>query len=262
MLGPAPGPPAAHVPYAGESSVPGAAGHKFDVPVDGPAKHTNDPYVTGTSVLGIKYKDGVLIAADTLASYGSTIRYKSIERLHKVNDHTLLGASGEISDYQYISNLLEELATDDFNHDDGLQLNPKEIYAYLTRVLYNRRNKFDPLWNSLVIGGVKNGKSFLGVVGMIGAAYEDDHVATGFGNHLARPIFRSEHRPDMTEDEGVALLEKCLRVLYYRDKQSINKVQVAKVTEKGIEISRPYALASEWSYQAFVDPTKGAEGSW
>lgn len=44
------------------------------------------------------------------ASYGSTIRYKSIERLHKVNDHTLLGASGEISDYQYISNLLEELA--------------------------------------------------------------------------------------------------------------------------------------------------------
>lgn len=41
--------------------------------------------------------------------------------------------------------------------------------------------------------------SFLGVVGMIGAAYEDDHVATGFGNHLARPIFRSEHRPDMTE---------------------------------------------------------------
>lgn len=26
----------------------------------------SDPYVTGTSVLGIKYKDGVLIAADTL----------------------------------------------------------------------------------------------------------------------------------------------------------------------------------------------------
>jgi hypothetical protein len=26
----------------------------------------SDPYVTGTSVLGIKYKDGILMAADTL----------------------------------------------------------------------------------------------------------------------------------------------------------------------------------------------------
>ena len=30
------------------------------------------PYVTGTSVLAITYKDGVMLAADTLGSYGST----------------------------------------------------------------------------------------------------------------------------------------------------------------------------------------------
>jgi hypothetical protein len=57
-----------------------------------------------------------------------------------------------------------------------------------------------PLLTSRV--GHASGCSFLGVVGMIGASYEDDHVATGFGNHLARPIFRSEHRPDMTEASG------------------------------------------------------------
>jgi hypothetical protein len=39
------------------------------------------PYVTGTSVLALKYKDGVLMACDTLASYGSTKRYKSVERM-------------------------------------------------------------------------------------------------------------------------------------------------------------------------------------
>lgn len=31
-----------------------------------PRQHTKYPYVTGTSVIGIKYKDGVMIVADTL----------------------------------------------------------------------------------------------------------------------------------------------------------------------------------------------------
>jgi 20S proteasome subunit beta 7 len=46
------------------------------------------PYVTGTSVLALKYKDGVLMACDTLGSYGSTKRYKSVERM-KVRDRSL-----------------------------------------------------------------------------------------------------------------------------------------------------------------------------
>jgi hypothetical protein len=63
-------------------------------------------------------------------------------------------------------------------------------------------------------------------VSMIGVHYEDNHVASGFGNHLARPIFRNEWREDLTLQEGIQLLEKCLTVLFYRDRGAINKVQV------------------------------------
>ena len=34
----------------------------------GPTQHTQSPVVTGTSVIGVKYKDGVVIAADNLGS--------------------------------------------------------------------------------------------------------------------------------------------------------------------------------------------------
>ena len=61
---------------------------------------------------------------------------------------------------------------------------------------------------------------------MLGISYTDAHLATGFGNHMARPIFRNEHREDMSEEEGVRLLEKCMRVLYYRDRGQLNKIQV------------------------------------
>lgn len=77
----------------------------------GPRQHTQYPYVTGTSVLALKYKDGVIVACDTLGAYGSTKRYKSVERIKKINDHVVLAASGELSDFQYILKLLDELTT-------------------------------------------------------------------------------------------------------------------------------------------------------
>lgn len=55
--------------------------------------------------------------------------------------------------------------------DDGNALGPKEIHSYLTRVMYNRRNKFDPYWNALVLGGVKNGQKYLGTVDLWFSSY-------------------------------------------------------------------------------------------
>lgn len=226
------------------------------------SQRTQYPYVTGTSVIGIKYKDGVLIAADMGGSYGSTLRYKSVERLKGIGRHSLLGASGEISDFQELLRYLDELILHDNMWDDGNSFGPKEVHSYLTRVMYNRRNKFNPLWNSLVLGGVKNGQKYLGTVNMIGVHYQDNHVATGFGNHLAVPILRDEWKEDLTFEEGVRLLEKCLRVLLYRDRSAVNKLQIAKITEEGASISPPYSLKTHWDLAAFKNPTAGAEGSW
>ena len=74
-------------------------------------------------------------------SYGSTKRYKSFERLKKVNERTIIGAGGELSDFQYILQLLDELRSEDYCADDGSELDPREIFSYLGRVLYNRRSK-------------------------------------------------------------------------------------------------------------------------
>ncbi|EEF36035.1 proteasome subunit beta type, putative [Ricinus communis] len=245
------------------------------------SERTLYPYVTGTSVVALKYKDGILMAADMGASYGSTLRYKSVERIKPIGKHSLLGASGEISDFQEILRYLDELIfycimklpasygstlryksverikpigkhsllgasgeisdfqeilryldelipkPDDNMWDDGNSLGPKEVHNYLKRVMYNRRNKFNPLWNSVVLGGVKNGQKYLGTVSMIGVNYEDNHVATGFGNHFAWPLLRDEWHENLSFEDGVKLLENCMRVLLYRDRSAVNKLQVS-----------------------------------
>ena len=63
---------------------------------------------SGTSVVGVQFKDGVVIAADILASYGSLARYRNCERIMKVNDNIILGAGGDYADFQYIKNLIEQ----------------------------------------------------------------------------------------------------------------------------------------------------------
>ncbi len=158
--------------------------------------------MTGTSVLAIKYKDGVMVAADTLGawrwwgsvcllvgldppgrwgcrergephshapslcrfpcpagSYGSLARYTELRRIRRVGDYTLLAAGGEYSDFQHIMDLLGELVVEDHVKDDGAKLGAAEIHSYLTRVMYQRRNKFNPLYNTLVVAGFKDGKA-------------------------------------------------------------------------------------------------------
>ena len=51
-----------------------------------PKTQTLNPAVTGASVIGIKYDSGVLIAADTLGSYGSMAKIRHVSRLHTINE--------------------------------------------------------------------------------------------------------------------------------------------------------------------------------
>jgi 20S proteasome subunit beta 7 len=59
-------------------------------------------------------------------------------------------------------------------------------------------------------------------VDKLGLAFEERAVATGFGSHLALPILRTAlaEYPDLTRDQAVAILNKCIEVLYYRDARS------------------------------------------
>lgn len=72
--------------------------------------------------------------------------------------------------------------------------------------------------------------SFLGVVDMLGSSFTDNTVATGFGLHLAQPILRKEWTESMTVVEGKKLLEECMKVLYYRDGRTINRVSQTRPT--------------------------------
>jgi len=219
--------------------------------VDSPTTRTLEPIVTGTSVLGIKFDGGVMLSADTLASYGSLARFRQVSRFLTCGD-TLIGGSGDLSDFQSIKMTLEALETEDNCVGDGIVRSPHSIFSYLSRVYYGRRNRFNPLWNQLVVAGARDGIPFLGYVDLHGTTYEDNEIATGFGAHIARPLLRNAWKKDLTRVEAETVLRKSMEVLYYRDCRALNRIQFAVVTSKGIEISDPVELPTQWEFQQFV----------
>ncbi|RUS20609.1 nucleophile aminohydrolase [Endogone sp. FLAS-F59071] len=218
---------------------------------DGPIRRTTSPMITGTSVIAFKYKDGIMMAADNLASFGSLARFRSVERMYPVGQHTIIGASGEISDFQYIKHVLDSLMIKEYYTDDGHVFGTPHIFEYLFRVMYNRRSKFNPLWNMVVVGGLHKGEKFLGFVNLKGTTYQASTVATGYGAYMAQPILRKRvegNEDTLTEEEAIELVNTCMKTLFYRDARSFNKFQRAKVTEAGVEITAPYSVETEWSF--------------
>ena len=50
----------------------------------------------------------------------------------------------------------------------------------------------------------------------------------------------------MDEGEARALLEDCMKVLFYRDCRAASRIQLAKVSSEGVLISEPYELETSW----------------
>ena len=49
--------------------------------------------------MALKYKDGVMVAADTSITYGSMLKIKDARRIEKLTDECIFAASGEMADF-------------------------------------------------------------------------------------------------------------------------------------------------------------------
>lgn len=215
-----------------------------------PIRHTTRPMTTGTSVLGLAYDGGVYMAADTLGSYGSLARFRNVTRFHRVGRRTVVGAGGDYADFQYLTTELDAMAIEDECQDDGHSLGPSEVFHSVTRRMYNARSDMNPLWNSVVVAGAgEDNTPFLGYIDLIGVTYQDRSIATGYGAYIARPLLRKaiDDNPAMNAEEAKKVIEDCMRVLWYRDARSLNRIELVHITADGtVTVSEPYELESNW----------------
>lgn len=224
--------------------------------------------MTGTSVVAAKFKDGVVIAADNLASYGSLARFSDVKRLLPFAGTSIVGVSGDVSDMQYLSRLLTSLDISESydkqqqQHDDQLttggaapHLNAANLHTYLSKVFYKRRSNFNPLWNQILVAGLDgDDRPFLSSADLLGTTFSAPVLATGFGAHLAVPILRRLVEDDKDVDKidremAVNTVRECMKVLFYRDARSLDIYSLAVVTKDGVELMEDQRLEGQsWAF--------------
>uniref|UniRef100_A0A914WW96 Proteasome subunit beta n=1 Tax=Plectus sambesii TaxID=2011161 RepID=A0A914WW96_9BILA len=226
-------------------------------------QRTLNPTCTGTSVVAVTFDGGVAIVADRVASYGKTARYKGVSRLYRLNSSTLIGFGGDHADFQFIQNLIYRRAHDykAMCGDPDAELSPMAVHSYLTALLYYRRSRMNPLWNTLVVVGTQPDdegvkKPFIGIVTLKGVAYHPKYVATGLGAMLIQQSLETEFRKHqatygaetkLTKDEAVGLLRKAMELVYYHDCLAHSEYEIGVVTTEDAAVLPPEELVGNWA---------------
>lgn len=226
--------------------------------VENPLMHSQGVVNAGTSVMAVRYNGGVMVAADTAVSYGSMKNLKDARRIEKLNDECIFACSGEMADMQELSKQLNlKCEQDEIAQDGAIFLTPRDYFNYMARHNYQRRLKMDPLWCSTIIAGVSKttGESFLGMTDLYGTRVEDNFLLTGLSAHYCQVLMANAWRADLTEADAKALIEDCMRVLFYRDKKASDNIQISTVTAAGVTMHEPIRIDSEWNLDFYRNKT-------
>ena len=98
---------------------------------------------------------------------------------------------------------------------------------FLLVVIKTGRGKIRSDWNIDIY--TCNSSSFLAYVDLLGTTYTASTIATGYGAHIAQPLLRKAvegHEDTLTEEQAQRIMEESLKVLFYRDARSLNKVSL------------------------------------
>jgi len=187
-------------------------------------------YMKGTTTVGLKCSDGVVIAADQRATMGYLVADKEARKVHKIDDHMGMTIAGAVGDNQLIVRVMRA-ETSLYK----LQNKPMPIEAAAT-LLSNvlNQNRMFPLMTQLIIGGYDTEPRIF-EMDMVGGMAEKNYSSTGSGSPVAYGVLEEMYKLNLTVEEGKRLAVKALKSALARDAATGNGVYMATITKSGFK---------------------------
>ncbi|TNJ26280.1 Proteasome subunit beta type 4 [Giardia muris] len=209
-------------------------------------------YLTGSAVIAISYKDGVILGADTALVYGSTRKVFDYSRLVDIGGKTILGFTGDEADFRETLREIDELRRTARCYGDS-QLGAEGLHGFLSTRNYQARCEMTPIYNSFLVAGMDKGSPFLGVTDVYGTQFTVPFFATGIGKYYVMSLLRESWRPDLTREEAVEVVRQGLTILAYNTSTAIQDYVLGHVSSEGVEISGIQKLELNWEIASYKD---------
>jgi len=178
-----------------------------------------------TTIVGLRTKAGVVLAADRRASKGFFISSKTTRKIMKVDETLSIAIAGLLSDAEHLVNLVR--AERSLIHlRRGYPLSVEESAKLISNIAYTGLKSFLPYYAELIVAGVDDAGSHVLSSDMSGSMVDEDFVSSGSGSPVAYGVLESSYRPDMSLDDARQLAVRAVEAAMQRDPGSGNGVDV------------------------------------
>lgn len=216
---------------------------------------------TGTTIVGVIYKDGVVLGADTRATGGSEVVDKNCEKIHYLAPNIWCCGAGTAADTEKTTELIAS-NLELLRLSTGSQSRVVTSLTLLKRMLYRYQGHVSA---ALVLGGVDINGPHLYSIHPHGSTQRLPYTTMGSGSLAAMAVFENRYTEDMEEADAIILVRDAIRAGIFNDLGSGSNVDITVISKSGVNRMRTYEVAAGTAAQykaqyhrpAVLTPAKG-----
>jgi proteasome beta subunit len=167
----------------------------------------------GTTVLALRYADGVIMAGDRRATAGNVIAHKRVKKVFAADQYSAVAISGTAGMAVELIKLFQT-ELEHYEKIEGTRLSLEGKANYLARMV---RGNLPMAFQGLVVVPLFCGYDEAADEGklysfdVVGGRYEEqDYATTGSGGAEARSFLKAAYRDDASEEEALRLAVEAL----------------------------------------------------
>ena len=194
---------------------------------------------SGTSILGIVCRDGIVMAGDRRATAGNLVVSKNTQKVVKINDYLVASGTGMASDIDMLQKIVAaELRLKELRSKQRPTV--KEGANLIGTLAYNniRRPTMIPFIAGTLVAGFNEDNSFeLFTIEPAGTVSKVDDYDANFssGMPFILGLLERQYKKEISVKEAVDLAVECLKSSTQRDTGSGSGIDVFTITKDTIK---------------------------
>ena len=197
------------------------------------SNNVEEKILHGTTTVGLKAKDGVVLCADMRASAGYFIANNNTMKIQKIDDHAGMTMAGGVADAQNITDILRYHAN--IHRIQKQEPIPIKSLTRLTSLIFHQ-NRGYPFIADILVGGYDNDGPALFNIDMFGSVEEKNYVTTGSGSPVAYGLLEEEFREDLTAEEAKVIALRAVKAAITRNIGTGDGINVSIIDKNGFQL--------------------------
>ncbi len=197
------------------------------------SNNVEEKIIHGTTTVGLKAKDGVVLCADMRASAGYFIANNNTMKIQKIDDHVAMTMAGGVADAQNITDILRYHAN--IHRIQKQEPIPIKSLTRLTSLIFHQ-NRGYPFIADILVGGYDDSGPALFNIDMFGSVVEKNYVTTGSGSPVAYGLLEEEFREDLTAEEAKVIALRAVKAAIIRTIGTGDGINVSIIDKNGFQL--------------------------